>query len=267
MSLGWIDPGDFSFNCLLLADAWIVRYISLIEDAGFRRNLALALAANPAVLWYFSNSCPDCRDRLEALAVSAPASSSPEEVRLSEEFVLGELDTFVVYLYPELMEELPYISAWRAERLLSMAEFSGRRVLDIGSGTGRLAVAASASAAWVVASEPVARLREYLRAKLDRLEIRNVYVTDGMVERLPFPDDSFDIVMSGHVMGEDYIGEFNEMFRVTRPGGYILDCPGEESKKNPDGAEKEMLDLGFECLPYVSELGGDVFRYRFRKTR
>lgn len=261
MSCGWIDARQFSFNSLLLMDAWIIRYLAANGDAAFNQKLAVALAANPAVVWLFTNKCPDCRKHFDDLVASAPTGNSAEYARECEIAVLDALDTFMVYLYPTIMDELPYIKSWCPSRLLSMTDFSGKVVLDIGSGTGRLALAVAPLAKWVYACEPVERLREYLRQKVDRLEIRNVYVVDGTLENLPFPDEWFDIVMSGHIFGDDYRKELGYMNRVTRTGGCVIDCPGEETAKDPFGPKKEMLDLGFHHIHYGSVLGGDVYNY------
>ncbi len=266
MSYGWIDAKAFSFNALLLMDAWIVRYISHKKSEEFNRNLAVALAANPAVCWYLGSKCPDRREYYQALAESAPTGLSPEQVRECEIYVLDALETFIVYLYPAIMDELPYIKTWDKERLLSITDFNGKTVLDIGSGTGRLAIAAAPLARLVYACEPVDRLREYLREKLHRLEIGNVFVVDGSLENLPFPDESFDIVVSGHVFGDDCKRELGQMSHVTRVGGCIIDCPGEDTEKQPDGPKREMIELGFEYAHYVSKLGGDVYRYWKWKT-
>jgi SAM-dependent methyltransferase len=266
MSLGWIDGKKFSFNTLLLMDAWIVRYLSHSTNAELNRNLATALAANPAVLWYFGARCPDCRDHYEKLAESAPQALSLLQARESEVFVLNALETFIVYLYPAIMDELPYIKAWDPQHLLSITDFAGKTVLDVGSGTGRLAIAAAPLAKLVYACEPVDRLREYLREKLQRLGLPNVFVVDGAVENLPFPDESFDLVVSGHVFGDDCERELRHMNRVTKVGGCVIDCPGEETERQPDGPRQEMIELGFEHAHYISPLGGDVYRYWKWKT-
>jgi ubiquinone/menaquinone biosynthesis C-methylase UbiE len=146
-----------------------------------------------------------------------------------------------------------------------LADFKDKAVLDIGSGTGRLALAAAPLAMYVYASEPTVRFREYLKDKLKRLNIQNVYVIDGTIESLPFPDGSFDIVMSGHVIGDDYEAECREMGRVTKPGGWIVDCPGEDDRPNTEGMSSEMRDLGFSGSQYKSKNGGDVYRYRKQK--
>lgn len=261
MSIGWIDATKFSFNTILLFDRYIVRSIARNKNPEFNPKLAIALSGNPAVFWYLVNKCPECAEHYRHLLETAPVNCSLEEIRDCEVFVLNELDWAVVYVYPELMEELTYIKDWDKERLLSIKDFTGKTVLDIGAGTGRLAFTAAPLAKYVYASEPVDKLREYMREKQQHLNLKNVYVIDGTVESIPFPDESFDIVMSGHVFGDNYEAEWEEMSRVTKHGGWVIDCPGEDDRKRPDGPNKEMLQLGFECAHYVSKTGGDVYRY------
>ena len=62
-------------------------------------------------------------------------------------------------------------------------------------------------------------------------------------------------------MGTNHQAEWLEMSRVIKPGGYIIDCPGEDDRKKPDGPSKEWIELGFEYSHYVSKTGGDVYRY------
>jgi SAM-dependent methyltransferase len=49
---------------------------------------------------------------------------------------------------------------------------------------------------------------------------------DGLITTLPFANRFADITISGHVFGDAPENEYNELVRVTRPGGSILLCPG-----------------------------------------
>jgi len=242
-------------------DRWIFNTIAKNQHPEFRKHLAIALAGNPAVHWYVLNKCPERQEYYRTLVNKAPSDCSIEEIRDSEVYILDALDWAVVYVYPDIMVNLPYIKDWDDERLLSITDFKNKSVLDIGSGTGRLAFAAATVAKTVYASEPVDRLREYMREKQKRLNVDNVHVVDGTVEMLPFPDESFDIVVTGHVVGDDYEAEWREMSRVSKQGGYVIDCPGEDDRKKPEGPSKALIKLGFEHSHYVSKTGGDVYRY------
>lgn len=263
MSFHWIDPEKYSFNSLLLMDRFLIRQIMIPDGEEYARNLGTALANHPAVAWYFREKAPETAGEVERLIAAAPQNCSLEQVRAAERFVLDRHDWAVVYIYPEAMEKsCPYIRDWDPARLFELADFRGKLVLDVGAGTGRLAFAAAKQARQVYASEPVDRLREYMRARIAREGIGNVKVLDGVCECLPYEDNTFDIVMSGHVVGDDYDRELGELERVTKPGGWVLNCPGEDDREAcPD---QEQTGRGYECCPYPGKSGVTVYRYRKR---
>jgi len=269
MSFNWINAEDYSFNSILLMDRWILRYLVGMGGSGvghyanpeYRNHLGIALAYNPAVYWYFENKCPEAKDRLVSLTETVSQTLTADEVRTSEVYVLQAKETFMVYLYPEVMEsQCAYIRDWTSDKLLSIVDFTDKVVLDIGSGTGRLAFAAALKARKVYASDPVDCLREFMKDKIKKQGIKNMVVLDGVVEGLPFEDNTFDIVMAACVFGDDYDAEYAEMARLVKSGGYVIDCSGEEDGKQ-DEPNADMLRLGFEFSHYVSVNGGDVYNY------
>lgn len=98
---------------------------------------------------------------------------------------------------------------------------AGARVLDVGCGTGAVALLAQELAGTeghVVALDPSAGMLDVAReAGVERL-IR------GLGDRLPFADDSFDMVTMGYALRHvaDLEGCFREYYRVVKPGGKIL---------------------------------------------
>ena len=263
MSLNWINVEEYSFNSFLLMERFQLRILlkSSEQDKKLSQQLGIALLANPTVRWYFLHKCPECSAIVKALDEKSPKTADASTVRDAELYVLSRVEDFVIYTTPERMDtQCDFIYAWDKKRLFELADFQGKTVLDIGSGSGRLAFTAAERAEEVYASEPVDCLREYLRDKIRQEKIKNIRVGDGMAHSLPYPDNTFDIVMSGHVVGDNYDTELSEIFRVVKSGGWVLDCPGEESRKcAPD---RELLMRGFEEFPYTSSLGGDVYRYR-----
>ena len=270
MPLGWINPEDFSFNSFLLMDRFQIRMMMQSggwrnKKAEWRHNMGLALNANPAVKWYFEHKCPECAAVVHEIAAGVPALADPSEIRKAEIYCLLSVEDFVIYTRPELMDtNCNFISAWEKRRLFEMADFSSKTVLDVGSGSGRLALAAAEQAEWVYASEPVNSLREYLRDKIAREGIKNVRVVDGIADSLAYPDNCFDIVMSGHVVGDDWDSEIAELTRVCKPGGWLLDCPGDEKLEGgkPHPEAPELIKRGWEPMYYTGTLGGQVYRYR-----
>ena len=112
----------------------------------------------------------------------------------------------------------------------------------------------------MVASEPVDSLREFMRDEIVRRGIRNMRVSDGMCDMLPFPDSSFDVIMSGHVLGDRFREEMEELTRVVRPNGWLLDVPGDQMHKTH--RNEQLLKDGWEELPYTGSFGETTYRYR-----
>ena len=100
---------------------------------------------------------------------------------------------------------------------------SGQRVLDVACGTGVVAVtAAIAGRARVTGLDLTPELLEVARenARIGGCEID---FHEGDVEKLPFGDGEFDVVLSqfGHMFAPRPAVAIAEMLRVLKPGGTI----------------------------------------------
>ncbi len=99
---------------------------------------------------------------------------------------------------------------------------SNQRVLDVAAGNGNATLAAARRFADVVSTDYVPSLLERgrQRAQADRLPVT---FQQADAEALPFPDASFDVVLStfGVMFTPNQQQAANEMLRVCRPGGKI----------------------------------------------
>lgn len=99
----------------------------------------------------------------------------------------------------------------------------GSRVLDLGAGTGDLAFEAlrRCSPRLVVAADFTPEMLLHGRARRHGREVRWM-VTDAL--RLPFADESFDLVLSGFLMRNvtDLDRAWREQWRVLRAGGTVI---------------------------------------------
>ncbi len=98
----------------------------------------------------------------------------------------------------------------------------GMRVLDVAAGTGNASLPAAKAGAEVTASDLTPELLEAGRgrAEADGLELEWV---EADAERLPFDDESYDVVMSsiGAMFAPQHQDVADELVRVCRPGGTI----------------------------------------------
>lgn len=117
-------------------------------------------------------------------------------------------------------------------RLIDQAGLTaGQRVLEIGCGTGNLAVRVKRTHPGVelVGSDPDPLALARARRKARDLDIR---FEQGYAQRLPYPDGSFDRVFSAlmlhHLDRATKVAAAAEVARVLRPGGglHLVDFAG-----------------------------------------
>lgn len=122
-----------------------------------------------------------------------------------------------------LFVPLESVTTIPAARLVKHARVSaGQRVLDVGCGTGVVAVTAARKDAQVSALDLSPVLIEHGR-KHAALAGVDVQFKEGDVEALPYDTASFDVVLSqfGHMFAPRPDVAIAEMLRVLKPGGTI----------------------------------------------
>jgi ubiquinone/menaquinone biosynthesis C-methylase UbiE len=262
MTYNWIDAKDYDMNCFLFFERWILSFIFKGEDNfEYVHDMAKALYKYPYVKEFIRIKAPECSGFLDAVERVDCSKYTSEELQEAETKVLQMHETFVVYAYPEVMNRVNYIRNWSPENLYRLVDLDDKTVLDVGAGTGRLAFAAAKRARMVYASEPCDRLREFMRDKIKKEGIANVRVLDGFIECLPFEDDTFDVAMCGHVIGDDYDKEIAELTRVLKDGGFIVACNGDDEFKR-QAPDAELVKRGFEWFRHESIEGGIIYDYR-----
>jgi ubiquinone/menaquinone biosynthesis C-methylase UbiE len=104
---------------------------------------------------------------------------------------------------------------------------AGDSVLDVGCGTGEVTLQAKvrAKAGKVYGIDPAPEMIAVARSKAARKKL-DIDFRVGVIEALPFPDSSLDVVTSSlmmHHLPEDLkVRGLAEIYRVLKPGGHLL---------------------------------------------
>jgi SAM-dependent methyltransferase len=95
------------------------------------------------------------------------------------------------------------------------------RVLELGVGTGRIALPVASAGCRVVGIDISAEMLRVARVKAGS---GSLWLLQGDIERLPFADGVFDATLAVHVLhlARDWRGALAEALRVLRPGGVFL---------------------------------------------
>lgn len=180
-------------------------------------------------------------------------------------------------------------------RLIERANIQpGQHVLDLGCGTGTLTVMIKkvVPEAQITGLDPDEEVLLIAKSKAEKAHL-NIKWDRGFAYELPYPDNSFDVVMSSlvthHLTGIDKVRAFMEVRRILKPTGWfhITDFGQpfsvitwlqasflkyfEEVKDNVAGRIVPMLrEAGFESAKEVEKqatIFGPVWFYEAHKLK
>ena len=146
----------------------------------------------------------------------------------------GDYGVFAKYFEPGALE---IFASWKVT--------AGSRMLDVACGAGQVAIPAARSGVNVVGIDIATNLIEQARARAAEEELV-VQFDEGDAEQLPYPDASFDTVVS--MLGAMYAPHpdrvATELIRVCRSGGRIIMV-----NWTPTGCMGQMIKLTTKFLP------------------
>ncbi|MFN4020228.1 MAG: ArsR/SmtB family transcription factor [Erythrobacter sp.] len=209
----------------------------------------------------FAALCEADRRKLAAIRQAREAAAEAYFARHA-----GEWDELRALHSPDAEVERRLVAALAAAPL--------GHLLDIGTGTGRMAELFAGSAERVVALDKNLEMLRVARAKLQHLPAARIEMVQGDFYDLPFADGSFDTVLLHQVLhfAADPFPALAEAARVIRTGGRIaiVDFAAHQREELRDRhqharlgfSDRQMaellLDAGFSASTPIALAGGDL---------
>ncbi len=119
------------------------------------------------------------------------------------------------------------------------------RALDVACGPGIVVTALAPGAKEVVGCDITPEMLDKARERCAKAGLANVRFVPGNVEKLPFADGEFDVVVSRSAVHHflDPAAAFREMARVLRPGGRMVTVDVASSDVPEEAALHNALEI------------------------
>lgn len=152
---------------------------------------------------------------------------------------------------------------WNLQQEILNLSKTSFNLLDIGSGDSRKVMPLSKHFNHIVAMEPSLEMRELASKAVQRYNLKNMTIVNGIADKLPFPDSSFDMVTCS-------LAPWNilEIYRVLKSGGLFINetigCADKLEFKKEFGHDENGIWRGqliqFEESEYLANIKADVER-------
>lgn len=171
---------------------------------------------------------------MPTLTTTTTSEMSALKIRLKATWESGDYGVFATYLEKGALEFFDRVNI-----------APGTQLLDVGCGAGQLTLPAARRGIQVTGLDLATNLVQQARTKA-AAEGLTIQVDEGDAEDLPYPDASFDVVMSliGSMFAPRPELVASEMSRVCRPGGNII-----MGNWTPEGHLGQMFKVIGQLVP------------------
>ncbi len=144
----------------------------------------------------------------------------------TDEYIPALKYDWLTPLYDSVLRLTLREATWKHALIAQAGMDKTQRVLDLGCGTATLTllIKEAYAGADVFGLDGDPKILAMARTKLSRAHV-DVTLTQGMSYALPYPEKTFDRVLSSlffhHLTGEKKDQTFQEILRVLRPGGEL----------------------------------------------
>jgi SAM-dependent methyltransferase len=226
---GWKDLSQYDFRVVTLFEPIQLQWMYEWKD---QRSIGLLMNHYPTVSWYLKHVDNDLGTKFRYLEQKYNEIIDKSSLHSLERALIDSMEDWIIYVTdPDVYDQLSF-NRWDDQELLSLADFKAKTVVDIGSGTGSQLFRLAPIVKTIYGVEPIQHLRHYLKTKATSLGLNNVFIQEGRMTDIPFPNDFCDMIVSGHVFGDEPKAELAEMMRVVKSNGMIILMPGNNDTDN-----------------------------------
>ena len=247
---------------LLLLESFQIKYL---PDRVPQLEFATILRNYPVIHRFLISKYPPIEGFIANVIKENKEITDPELVNQYCDELLWEIADLIVYnKYPELYDrKLDF--RWDINKIISVKNLKDLIVLDVGSGSGKLAFLLANYAKIVYAVEPLGSFRDFIRKKICDEKVSNVFVLDGFLDSLPFPGNSIDILFTSNAIGWSFENELLEIERVLKPNGqaiHLMRGIGNDDE-NPFHEKLSSPEWNYDCTKYPDTIG---LKFKYVKT-
>jgi len=253
ISLHWED--------LLLLEAFQVKYL---PDRVAVKEFATLLRAYPVTHRFLVSKHPPISSFLTGILEEHKPVGDKKLVEDHCQEALWEIADLILYnRNPELLDARAPIR-WKIDEINSITPLKGKVIADVGAGSGRIAFLVAPFVQTVYAVEPVASFRFYMKEKTAKNRVDNLYVMDGMLDSIPLPGHSLDVLITSNAIGWNLNDELKEIERVIKPGGHAIHLL--MSDKQQENPFHEILVSSSWNYSFFQEEDEEKMKLRYIKT-
>jgi len=157
--------------------------------------------------------------------------------------------------YDALRGHPPDVSTKIGQAIASQFDL-GARVLEIGVGTGRIALPVAAAGCEVYGVDLSSEMLATLSRRIQKAKDLRIHLVQGDIRALPYQKGLFDGAMAVHVLHlvSDWASVLEQVSRLVRPGGVLVlgrdwIDPDSFSGKIRNNFRRTVVEVGTEMLP------------------
>jgi SAM-dependent methyltransferase len=240
-----LNPGD-----LLLLESFQIPYL---PDRVPQKEFATLIRKYPYIKDFLVAKDPSITNFLSSLLKDNKETTDDQLIAEYCDEAVWEIADLIVYnKLPELYDKVAGFN-WAIGEITAKETLAGKVVADVGAGSGMLAFMLATYAQTVYAIEPLNGFRTFIKQKAVKDKFGNVFVIDGFLDSIPFPDNTLDILFTSNAIGWNIEKELQEIERVVKRNGQAIHI----MRVNEDVSEN----------PVHVKLVSDEWNYAFTKTQ